>query len=106
VAGRDRRAGRAGPAQGFRGRVIWYAATLLVFGAALAACTPGLPGRGPASSWAPSVREIHGLRAIATAAPAGYSLFTAHGTVRFLPGMDLGATTPRAPAGRARNHAG
>ena len=93
VAGRGRRARLAGPAQGFRGRVIRYAVTLLIFGAALAACTPGLPGRGSAS-WAPSVREIHGLRAIATAAPAGYSLFTAHGTVRFLPGMDLGATTP------------
>ncbi len=45
-------------------------------------------------SWAPQVREYGGLRAIAIATAADYSLFTAHGPVHFLPGMDLGATTP------------
>jgi hypothetical protein len=48
----------------------------------------------PRSSWAPAVRKIDGLRSIATSTAAGYSLFTAHGTVRFLSGVDLGATTP------------
>lgn len=52
------------------------------------------PAGSDAPSWAPSVREMGGLRTIATATPAGYTLFTAHGPVRFLPGMDLGATTP------------
>jgi hypothetical protein len=45
-------------------------------------------------SWAPQVRRIEGLRTVATADAAGYSLFTAHGAVHFVPGMDLGATTP------------
>jgi hypothetical protein len=44
--------------------------------------------------WGPQVRQYGGLRAIAIATAADYSLFTAHGPVHFLPGMDLGATTP------------
>src|SRR5947207_5154307 len=76
-----------------RDRLTLLGGLLLVLVAAAAGCTPASPSH-PASSWAPKVRDIGGLRAIATASPAGYSLFTAHGTVHFLPGMDLGATTP------------
>jgi hypothetical protein len=77
-----------------RKRLIWLGVVVIVaLGAAALAAALALSNRAEAS-WAPEVREIGGLRAIATASPAGYSLFTAHGTVRFLPGMDLGATTP------------
>ncbi|RAG85726.1 hypothetical protein DN069_09445 [Streptacidiphilus pinicola] len=48
----------------------------------------------PGPSRAPAVREIRGLHAIATADASGYALFTTAGTVRFLPGVDLGATIP------------
>ncbi len=40
------------------------------------------------------MREAGGLHTIATASRSGYSLYTAHGAVHFLPGIDLGATTP------------
>lgn len=76
-----------------RVRLTLLGGLLLALVATAAGCGPASPSR-PASSWAPKVRDIGGLRAIATANPAGYSLFTAHGTVHFLPGMDLGATTP------------
>lgn len=45
-------------------------------------------------SWAPQPRTIGGLHAVAAAGRAEYSLYTAHGAVHFLPGVDLGATTP------------
>ena len=48
----------------------------------------------PGPSWAPSSREAGGLRTISTASHTEFSLYTAHGAVHFLPGMDLGATTP------------
>jgi hypothetical protein len=73
-------------------------AVLVAAMAGVAACTgsgaPSAAATAPGPSWAPSVREVGGLRDIATATPAGYTLFTAHGPVGFLPGMDLGATTP------------
>jgi hypothetical protein len=50
--------------------------------------------RATGPSWAPVVRQTHGLRAIATTSTTQYSLYTAHGAVHFLPGVDLGATTP------------
>jgi hypothetical protein len=92
-------AGRpGGPARRRRVRRIWLSITLALLVTALTAATAAWLGHstsGPAGpSWAPRPREIGGLRAIATATPAGYSLFTAHGTVKFLPGVDLGATTP------------
>src|SRR5436305_12354689 len=74
-------------------RLTFFSVVLAVLVAALVAGVLAWPGRDR-ESWAPKVREMDGLLAIATAAPAGYSLFTAHGTVRFLSGMDLGATTP------------
>jgi hypothetical protein len=85
-----------GERRGSRKRLV-YACLLAVLVAAaagaIAAVTLSTSGSdGP--SWAPSVRDNGGLRTIATATSAGYTLFTAHGPVRFLPGMDLGATTP------------
>lgn len=80
-------------ARGGRARPISLGVALIAGVAGLAAGVSAWPGHA-SSSWAPSVREIDGLRAIATATPSGYSLFTAHGDVHFLPGMDLGATTP------------
>ena len=87
---------KSGEKRGDRKRLI-YASLLAVLVAAaagaVAAVTLGTTGSdGP--SWAPVIRENGGLRTIATATPAGYTLFTAHGPVGFLPGMDLGATTP------------
>ncbi len=82
----------ADPAPARRARLITLAAVLCVLAAGCVTGTSISHSSGP--SWAPAVRELGGLRVIATATPAGYSLFTAHGAVRFLPGMDLGATTP------------
>ena len=85
-----------GEGRGGRKRLV-YACILAVLVAAaagaIAAVTLSTSG-SDSPSWAPSVRDNGGLRTIATATPAGYTLFTAHGPVRFLPGMDLGATTP------------
>ena len=51
-------------------------------------------GGASGPSWAPSPREAGRLHTIATASRSEYSLYTAHGAVHFLPGIDLGATTP------------
>jgi hypothetical protein len=91
-----------------RARVIVAAVGLAVLAggtaaAALAWQSPGPVSRSPVArspvsrpsvSWAPQVREYGGLRAVAIATGTEYSLFTAHGPAHFLPGMDLGATTP------------
>jgi hypothetical protein len=86
AAARKRRSGR-----------IWLSVMVLLLIAALitgAAVWLARPGKSDEASWAPSPRIIGGLRAIAVSKPTGYSLFTAQGVVRFLPGVDLGATTP------------
>jgi hypothetical protein len=77
-------------------RTTWLYGASLVLVAGLAACTPATAAHAPrsAASWAPRPRAVGGLRAVATSDAAGYSLFTAHGVVRFLPGVDLGATVP------------
>jgi hypothetical protein len=78
-------------------RRVWLSVTLALV---LAASVSGVVvwrargGHDVAASWAVQVHEIGGLRAIATSSAAGYSLYTAHGAVHFLPGVDLGATTP------------
>lgn len=51
-------------------------------------------GGASGPSWAPSPREAGRPHTIATASRSEYSLYTAHGAVHFLPGIDLGATTP------------
>ena len=56
----------------------------------LAALPP--PPDGP--SWAPRPLATGGLRALATAGPSGFSLYTTSGVFGFLPGVNLGTTTP------------
>jgi hypothetical protein len=93
----DDTAGAAATARRRRARRIWLSITIVVLLAALIAGTGAWlarQGHGAAPSWAPRPREIGGLRAIATSSALGYSLYTAHGPVHFLPGVDLGATTP------------
>ena len=52
----------------------------------------GAPPDGP--SWAPAPITTAGLRSVATAGDGGYKLHTAGGDVTFLPGVNLGGTTP------------
>jgi hypothetical protein len=52
----------------------------------------GPPPPGP--SWAPHPVTAAGLRSVATAGDGDYTLHTAGGAVTFLPGVDLGSTTP------------
>jgi hypothetical protein len=78
--------------------MIMMSGALVILVVVLAAGTWGRlarAGSGTAGpSWAPVVKQSHGLRAVATASTTQYSLHTAHGPVHFLPGVDLGATTP------------
>ncbi len=74
--------------------LVAAAAAALVIRHAQVSANGVVTGRYAGLSWAPSPRDIGGLRAIATSAPAGYTLNTAHGAVHFLPGVDLGATVP------------
>ena len=81
-----------------RPRRIWLAATggglacAAIAGFAFWRVTAAPAVTGP--SWAPQPRTIGGLHAVAAAGRTEYSLYTAHGAVHFLPGVDLGATTP------------
>jgi hypothetical protein len=80
-----------------RSRRIWLSVTLAaLLAASLSGAAAWLARAGNAQgiSWAPRPREMAGLRAVATSNASRYSLHTAHGAVRFLPGVDLGATTP------------
>ncbi|MFI5935854.1 hypothetical protein [Actinoplanes sp. NPDC051494] len=52
----------------------------------------GSPPEG--HSWAPAPVTGHGLLSLATADRAGFALHTASGDVTFLPGVNLGSTTP------------
>jgi hypothetical protein len=62
-------------------------------GSAITGLKPiGSPPAGP--SWAPAPVTASGLSSLATAADGRYALHTAGGTVTFLPGVDLGSTTP------------
>ena len=48
----------------------------------------------PVASWRPRPHTVRGLSVVATARNGRYALRTAHGEVGFLPGVNLGATTP------------
>jgi len=90
-------AAAAATARRRRSRRIWLGVTLAVLLTALIAgmaAWRARQGHDAGPSWAPRPREVGGLRAIATSSTTGYSLYTAHGPVGFLPGVDLGATTP------------
>src|SRR5690348_7778400 len=58
--------------------------------AGLDAITPAPAG----PSWAPRPQTLAGLRTVATAGARGFALSTAHGPASFLPGVNLGSTTP------------
>ncbi|MGW4942909.1 hypothetical protein ACWEOZ_15140 [Actinoplanes sp. NPDC004185] len=58
---------------------------------------PGMTGIGSpptGTSWAPTPRVTGGLRSLATAGQGSFALHTAGGDVTFLPGVNLGSTTP------------
>jgi hypothetical protein len=54
--------------------------------------TISAPPSGP--SWAPAPETHHGLRTVASAGNGRFALYTAGGTMTFLPGVNLGSTTP------------
>jgi hypothetical protein len=69
--------------------------------ATLSACTtrPGTSsdrstGAGPSSDWSPAPAEQHGLSVLASADANGFRLRTGGGRRTFLPGVNLGSTTP------------
>jgi hypothetical protein len=68
----------------------------IVAGASLTACGDGQPAGSPApvSSWAPRPERQAGLTVIATSGPEGFRLSTTGGSRTFLPGVNLGSTTP------------
>ncbi len=51
-------------------------------------------GRPAATSWEPAPRTVGGLDVLATSGPDGLALHTASGDKTFLPGVNLGSTTP------------
>ncbi|MET8151787.1 hypothetical protein ACIBSW_16650 [Actinoplanes sp. NPDC049668] len=63
-------------------------------GTARIAGLAALPPPPPGPSWAPRPVPVSGLRTVATADRAGFALHTASGDKRFLPGVNLGSTTP------------
>jgi len=84
-------------------------ASLIAMGAVLAlgasACTGGptptpttptstVSSLPPGPSWAPAPVAVGSARAVATTSGTTFALHTKHGDVSFVPGMDLGATTP------------
>jgi len=48
----------------------------------------------PGPSWAPAPVAVGSARAVATTSGTTFALHTKHGDVSFVPGMNLGATTP------------
>ena len=58
-----------------------------------ALATPASSAR-PAQSWAPAPVTVGSARALATTSGTTFALHTKHGDVDFIPGMNLGTTTP------------
>ncbi|GAA2523612.1 hypothetical protein [Pilimelia columellifera] len=59
-----------------------------------------LPADVGGESWAARPVESNGLRMVASSGPDGFSLHTASGPQRFLPGVNLGSTTPGTEPGQ------
>lgn len=53
-----------------------------------------IPAPPAGASWAPAARQVGGLNVLATAGDGRFTLHTAGGDVTFLPGVNLGSTTP------------
>jgi len=87
-----------------RARRRWvFVLGVLVLLAGQQACTgsspapppaPGFVPAPPGPSWAPNPQRAGGLSALAQTEGDRYVLHTAHGDVDFLPGVNLGSTTP------------
>ena len=78
-------------------RYLFAVAALAAVAAAAAIGIHGVVGGkagDPAASWAPAPREVRGLTVVAQSGHGRYALYTEHGDVGFLAGVNLGATTP------------
>jgi hypothetical protein len=76
---------------------LWLAVLGITTSLGLAACTDQRSLESPAapvSSWAPQPARQAGLTTLATSGPNGFRLSTAGGVRTFLPGVNLGSTTP------------
>ena len=85
----------------YAGRVVRRSTRLLAALLTLLAVVACSPGGGGASSredrsttWAPAPRTVDGLEVLATSGPDGLALHTESGDKTFLPGINLGSTTP------------
>ena len=65
------------------------------------ACSVDAPASAPSitrlsadQSWAPAPVEVEGARSVATTSGTTFALHTKHGDVTFVPGINLGTTTP------------
>lgn len=74
--------------------VVWAVVAVLL--ASCAPAAPAAPAGSPASraDWSPAPVESGGLRQVATASGTVLALHTASGDKEFLPGVNLGSTTP------------
>ena len=76
-------------------RLSLLAALALVAGGVTVAVLAGGGDSGPqAASWAPAPASVRGTSVVARAGDGRYVLYTRGGDVTFLPGVNLGATTP------------
>ncbi len=89
-------AGSGSVAGRHRGRSVCAAALGLAMSLGVASCAEQRPSEAPTggSSWAPRPGQHAGLATLATAGPDGFRLSTAGGARTFLPGVNLGSTTP------------
>ena len=62
--------------------------------ALVAAPTPSVTRLPADQSWAPAPVEVDGARTVATTSGTTFALHTKHGDVTFIPGINLGSTTP------------
>ena len=74
--------------------LAFVALAALAAAAAVVAVRGGDGDAPPFVSWRPAPSTVDGLSVVATSGSGRYALRTAHGAVGFLPGVNLGATTP------------
>lgn len=77
-------------------RLLAAAFPLVLLAGLLTGCggDPARSSAPPATDWAPAAHRAHGLRMVARADASGFRLFTRSGDKTFLPGVNLGSTTP------------